>query len=223
MNIIKGILISAIALSATCASAQNAKHSVSAIADANRNFSHYYAGMSFWTMPNALNATKRGFHVGASYAFNITRYRRPLFLQVGGEYNFVNKTTHNSEGDYSESFGSVALPISFLYRIEYGMDQYVAPFFGPNLRFNTSSECGLSNDWGKATNDYLEADLVNVFQVGLNMGLTIDTGMLAFTYRFVPDLSNYYDAKMLNKLNEDISTKTKSRTNSHMITIGITL
>ena len=60
--------------------------------------------------------------------------------------------------------------------------------------------------------DYLEEGLANSFQFGLNMGASIDIYHWVLSYRFNPDLTDYFDAKELKRSGYGNETDIQSKT-----------
>ena len=235
MHIIKSILLSAIVLSATLCSAQNAhlksvRHEVTSshrqkkdkvkrdIPLANRDFTHFDAGMAIMTMPNLMDDFSSGLHFGVTRACNLARGKSPFFFQFGIEYNVVFNTIQTDGEVRSEKLGNVALPVSLLYRSELPRDVFMDVSFGPNFRFNSVGECKAN---GKCI-DYFEDLCARGYQFGLNVGLSFKFPRFSVNYRFNPDLSDYYDAEELHREDSRYDPKAQSKTHYHFLSLGYT-
>lgn len=232
MNIIKGILISAIALSTTICAAQEV-HQKSVRREAsptygkrrkvqrdiplvNRNFTHLEAGMAIMTMPNLMDDFSSGLHFGVTRACNLARGKSPFFFQFGIEYNVVFNTIRMDDGVGSEKLGNVALPVSLLYRSELPRDVFMDVSFGPNFRFNCVGECKAN---GKCI-DYFEELCARGYQFGLNVGLSFKFSHVSVNYRFNPDLSDYFDAEQMSREHDNYNSKAQSKTHYHFLSLG---
>ena len=232
MNIIKGILISAIALSTTICAAQEV-HQKSVRREAsptygkrrkvqrdiplvNRNFTHLEAGMAVMTIPNLLNDAEFGLHFGLTRACNLTNGNKPFFLQFGIEYNAVSNTANENGAVWTEELSNVALPVTLLYRSELSSDVLMDIFFGPSFRFNCKGERKSGGEYV----DYFEDLCAQGFQFGLNVGLSFKFSHVSVNYRFNPDLSDYFDAEQMSREHDNYNSKAQSKTHYHFLSLG---
>ena len=190
----------------------------------NQDFIRFFSGFSVVSMPNLDVNNQYGYLLGLSYAHNITKGKHPFFLQGGCEFICDWRNTRTQDEFVKEWNSGVAFPVNLVYREELSETIYADVFFGPNFRLNCSAGMESSSSSVKRLRsaDYLQGGLVNRFQFGLNMGASIDISRWVLSYRFNPDLTDYFDAEKLKQNSSDDESEVQSKTHYHLITLGYT-
>ncbi|MBQ0058091.1 MAG: outer membrane beta-barrel protein [Bacteroidales bacterium] len=186
-------LVAAVCISVVSAFAQ----------DVTDNYSRIYASYGFQSMKNQTDSDK-GAQLGLLYGLNLTGNSAPLFFQLGAELNWVTY----SEDELRETLVNVAVPLNLSYKIAFSDNVSLEPYAGLNLRLNVMGS--LSADGSDEKIDYFEDLDAKRFQLGLNVGASININNISLGYRFNPDLTDYFDIDGTN-----------SKTRYHFISLGI--
>ena len=168
------------------------------------NYGRLYVGFSTLSVDNSNSDNDNGFHLGYVYGANVTGHKKPVFLQLGIEYNLVTQ----AESDVRETFSNVEIPLNLTYKFKVSDYCSFEPLVGISWRFNASAK--ISNDSKKL--DYLSDLDAHPFQFGVNVGAWLCFDKCSFGYRFNPDLTNFLDKKSVGK---DLKTR------YHFISIGL--
>lgn len=143
----------------------------------------------------------------SSQGLSLAYTRGYLFSQsvpVGMEASAKLAWTHREDGGRyvttKEDFLSLSLPVDFTYRFilsDSGLG--LAPFTGPNFRFNILGRRQLSTDADREnfrSINYLSRDadcLASIFQFGWRVGVNLYFRRFFLGYAFTYDLNHYVD------------------------------
>ncbi|MBQ4034922.1 MAG: outer membrane beta-barrel protein [Paludibacteraceae bacterium] len=149
-------------------------------------YNRLYAGFSLMSFDHSESENSRGAHLGYLRGINLTKDHIPLFLQFGGEADYVTRGRNMVFYEMRDHYMSVAVPINVSYKIGNG-DVTVEPFAGINLRGNII--CCEYRDGTKY--DFFDEFDVNRFQFGLNVGVGVNIKRIYVGYKFNPDLTDH--------------------------------
>lgn len=103
--------------------------------DLTDNYQKVYAGFQTNAAFDSNVDALKGFDLGYAYAFNITGHNIPLFLEVGAEYSYLQRTDH----DIKFKDHSLQIPLNISYK--FGNEKFsVAPFVGEALKVHMSTK-----------------------------------------------------------------------------------
>lgn len=177
------------------------------------DYTRMYAGMAFGSLENRPNKESFGFQMGALYAHNLTNNKKPLFLQLGMDLNYVSKEFEEED----ETLTSLSFPINLSYKFKMTDDCSFEPFFGVNFRYNITAKATSKVYYvgvGKQKLDYFKDLDAKRFQFGLNVGASFNFDCFNIGYRFCPDLTNFFGKEYY---------QVDTRTRYHFVTFGLTL
>ena len=214
MNLKKLIFVSAIALSSTFVFAQ----------DISSGFTRLYGGMAFMKEKNAdsdVDADK-GFQFGIARYINLTGGETPVYLQLGAELNRVTYSETVEGIKAKETLVNMAIPVNLVYHLDLENNMGLEFSAGPNIRINAAGKFKVSNGSNSETLDYFDDLEAHRFQFGLNAGVALTFSRLAISYRFNPDLTDYFDKDELEDRYGTELGDMSSKSVYHFITLGIT-
>lgn len=140
--------------------------------DITDNYNRIHAGFSTFCFEKQDNLM--GFNAGYTYGINITGENMPMFVEVGGEYNFVTLTKDNVE----TTFHAVQVPVNVTYK--FGNEDFnVAPFLGESFRVGTSFKDGGVDVYESEALDYSR------FCAYFNAGVNFNIMHFTIGYRFM--------------------------------------
>lgn len=168
-----------------------------------------------------------GANVGYAHAFRLTS-SVPLFLEAGGELNYISGTeagvAYGQYVDFNVKMLNIQIPVNVTYHIPATDKFAIAPYLGVNLKVNAIGTFKFND--GDAYSLFSSKDMNNVFglgdaanrvQVGMNLGVNfILSEKFTFGYRFQQDFNNYYKVKYRG-------CGVKLSTNNQYITLGYIL
>lgn len=126
--------------------------------------------------------------------------RTPLFLETGAKLAWTRKVDAIRAGDHRTErtdFIHFSVPFDLVCRIGLGNDWHIAPFTGPNFRFNLMAQSSTTygpDAYKKEKVNYLSRDILypaNVCQIGWRAGLGGGYGPFSLSYAITVDLSHF--------------------------------
>lgn len=124
----------------------------------------------------------------------------PVGLEASAKLAWTHKKDEGRYATTKTDFLSLSLPLDFMYRFilsDSGIG--LAPFTGPNFRFNVIGRRQLSTDAERnsyTSVNYLSRDAycpASIFQFGWRVGLNFYMHNFFFGYAFTYDLNHYVD------------------------------
>lgn len=175
-----------------------------------------------------------GFNVGYAHGFNLKK-SLPLFLELGGEFNFNSGTKKElklssrsgefkvDDDEYTVTFMNIAVPVNLVYRFDVSDKFSIAPYAGLNFKINIlgkQKEDGDDESESFFNEDDMGKDFkANRFQLGMNVGVNfIVSNKFSFGYRFQPDFIKYQSADI--NYNDDIKVEVSTKHTNHFFTFG---
>ncbi len=129
-----------------------------------------------------------------------------MFIEYGGEVNFLAGTIDGGYVDDKMKMMNVALPVNLVYQFSFmdgAMD--VAPYAGLNFKFNIIGKTDVEGEGADLEVNHFDEDdmgedeTANRFQLGLNLGVNFyyNNFMVGYRYQydFIPYIK-YDDYKM---------------------------
>lgn len=166
--------------------------------------------------------TAYGVTAGFLWGLNIVP-NMPLYVEFGPEVTWMTASDSykdsDSYGRYEEvwtddvtaNFLSISVPVNVTYRFDITDKFSIAPFVGPNLKFNilakgTDKESYIeykdgeiyrsdsdSEDFDAFDEDDTDSNTANRFQYGYNIGCNFSIGQWTFGYRYQGNFNNFFD------------------------------
>ena len=193
------------------------------------------------------DVTPKGVEFGVVHGINLTN-SIPLFLETGGRIQWTHLKFDESDDPYYDpyyddeewtdkyNFLSLSIPAAVVYRFAATDKITIAPFFGPNFKFNLlGKEKFEYEDYGKEIEreiNFFKDDKENMqsdkytakrFQFGLNLGVGFVFNKFYLGYRFQPDLTKYRQGSVWDedRYGKDYKRNIDAKTKAHIITLGI--
>lgn len=207
------------------------------------NYNRFYFGTSIgipsttgidldgYDIPNAYGVT-----AGFLWGLNIVR-NMPLYIEFGPELTWLTASDSfedsDSYGRYEEVWTedvtanllSLSVPVNVTYRFDITDKFSIAPFAGPNLKFNilasgTSEDTyveyrdgelndseSYSEDFDAFDDDDTDGNTATRFQFGYNIGCNFSFGQWTFGYRYQGNFNNFLEVEERHyKASGDIGT-----------------
>ena len=155
-----------------------------------------------------------GFTLGYFRSIGIGGDNVPLFLEVGGNFNYGLKTEKLNSVRYTLHTLALNIPVNFGYSIRLGDNLALNPYVGLRMRFNllgveTCNVNGIDNT-NFFSKDDLYADYTwNRFQIGGSVGVKMIISEAFFVEAgYTIDFNRL--AKTITKYNADVNVNTSS-------------
>ena len=203
MKSLKILLVAVLTLCATFVSAQEKRYD---------NLVRLYVSPALQQWPRSEEPANMGAQIGFGHLYYLGGTTSPVFLQWGGEFNYLTHTETVVGEKVKVKFTNVALPLQIVHRFGADHPTGLELSYGVNFRFNLSGEESTS----MATLSYMEHG-GNRFQFGLNVGLAYRLSAFTIGYRYNPDLTPYVDKE---KARQDHWQMDDSNTFYHFLTLG---
>lgn len=171
----------------------------------------------------------KGLALGYAHGFFFSQ-RVPLFLEAGAKLAWTHSVSQKDEFvGYSTTrldFLNASIPVDFGYKFSLFNDNLcLAPFTGPNFRFNIIGRRQKTIGKEKKSYDsenFLSRDVrypANIFQFGWRIGAMASHGRFSLGYAFTYDLTRYRDVMTANSFTAHFG---EQKTASHSLTVGYT-
>lgn len=197
--------------------------SASVIASAQTESSKWNVSLGFAEHTLVWNETYAGLNtygatLGAYRHMNLSQ-RSAIFSEAGANaqwsHSISRKTFMDTRHKVREDFLSINIPLRFGYDFNPGGKLFhIAPFVGPNFRFNVlgkrvdSQHQNVTGSDAVVSDNYLSRSgecQARVFQIGASAGIALTFSKLTVRYTFVYDLNHYIDGVNF-KNNTEMST-----------------
>lgn len=150
----------------------------------------------------------------------------PVGMEFGAKVAWNHKEEDGQNVSTKTDFLKLSIPVDFMYRFGlFGQKIGVAPFSGPNFKFNIVGRRQLLNsDDSKCykTINLLSSDAycpASIFQFGWRLGLNLYYWRFFLGYAFIYDLNHYVD-EARGDYGVDLAGEVK--TSSHTVAVGYT-
>lgn len=157
---------------------------VAAYADNYQEGAISYNHESFYASDSdLLHGGMNGFGLGYKYGIGITKL--PMFIEVGGQFNFNFDSNTEKEDDWKDKASvthiNLNIPVSYAYKFDIGNEMAIKPYVGLDFKFNMMLQ-GKFTEYYKGEETY--SNTVNflgtgehdwnykVFQMGWHTGVS---------------------------------------------------